>query len=72
MQSIPCADESCNAQSLGGLLDDILVRCAEWALFPAAADDSERKEAIMAAYHSGEITGRQCGMLIARFGLNHA
>lgn len=72
MTSIHCADEGCNAQSLGSLLDDILVRCAEWALFPPAADDSERKQAIMAAYESGEITSRQCSMLIARFGLKHA
>jgi hypothetical protein len=72
MQSIPCGNESCNPQSLGSLLDDVLVRCAEWALFPAAADDAERKQAIMAAYESGEITSRQCSMLIARFGLKHA
>lgn len=72
MTSIPCGQESCNPQSLGSLVDDILVRCAEWALFPAAATDGERKQAIMAAMQAGEITGRQCSMLIARFGLKHA
>lgn len=72
MQSIHRAYDSCNAQSLGGLLDDILVRCAEWAIFPPAATDSERKQAIVAAYDAGEITGRQSAMLIARFGLKHA
>lgn len=72
MESIHCAHDSCNAQSLGSLIDDILVRCAEWALFPPAATDAERKQAIMAAHSAGEITGRQCSMLIARFGLKHA
>lgn len=62
----------CNAQSLGSLLDDILVRCAEWAMFPPAATNTERKQAILAAHSSGEITNRQCAMLIERFGLKGA
>jgi|GEM_PF-6933011 len=72
MRTIDSIEDGCNTPSLGSLLDDILVRLAEFALFPAAADDSERKQAIMSAYGAGEITGRQASMLIARFGLKHA
>jgi hypothetical protein len=72
MQSIPCGNESCNAQSLGTLLDGVLVRFAEIALFPPAATDSERKMAITSAYEAGELTGRQTAMLINAFDLREA
>jgi len=72
MRTIDSIEDGCNTPSLGSLIDDILVRMAEFALFPAAADDSERKQAIMAAHSAGEITGRQASMLIARFGLRGA
>lgn len=72
MRTIDSIEDSCNTPSLGSLLDDVLVRMAEFALFPAAADDSERKQAIMSAYQAGEITARQTSMLIARFGLRSA
>jgi len=72
MITIDSIDDGCNTPSLGGLLDGILVRFAEIALFPPAATDSERKAAIMSAYQAGEVTERQASMLIAAFGLRSA
>lgn len=72
MTSIPCAPDSCNAQSLGSLVDGLLVRFAEVALFPAAASDAERKHAIMSAYEAGELNFRQTEMLYDAFGLAEA
>ena len=57
------------APSFGALLDQLLVRYAEGSLFPVAASDSERKEAIMVARERGDITDRQTSMLIESFGL---
>lgn len=72
MKTIPCDAEGCNTPSLGGLLDSILVRFAEIALFPPASSDAERKAAITSAFDAGELTDRQTSMLIASFNLRDA
>lgn len=72
MTSIPCGNEGCNAQSLGSLIDGLLIRFAEIALFPPAATDAERKAALLAAFDSGELTERQTAMLMAAYSLRDA
>lgn len=59
-------------QPFGALLDTLLVRFAEDALFPVAATDIERKEAILAAYERGDLTRRQTDTLVAAFRLEAA
>lgn len=65
-------DDMPPVQPFGALLDGILCRFAEAALFPPAASDSERKEAILSAYQRGDVTDRQAKMLIAHFRLASA
>lgn len=64
--------EEPQAQPFGSLLDAVLAKFAEIALFPPAATDAERKEALLAAYEAGELTDRQTSMLVAFFGLGAA
>lgn len=72
MPSLPRSELDCNVRPIGAIIDELLIRFAETALFPPAATDAERKSEIMAARQRGDITDRQAGLLMEAFGLRSA